>query len=132
MCKKDCLKCGKPFIPTKSEEESKWEKELYDLVIRFGDAWYEGIEGCVGENEYDIFKEIFSFIKSEKEKSYAQAKADTLKEYKAELVKMIKNFRFSIPVGEGKFTTLICPDCKEQRFICKECITNLIISPNKE
>ena len=65
------------------------------------------------------------------EKEISLARTEVLAEYKAEIVKTIKNFRFSIPVGEGKFTTLICPDCKEQSFICKKCIINLI-SPNKE
>lgn len=52
----------------------------------------------------------------------------TRKEEQNRIAFEFHNFRFSIPVGDenGKFTALYCPDCKQQRFACKECFINNI------
>jgi hypothetical protein len=45
------------------------------------------------------------------------------------IAKELHNFRFSVPVGKGTFSTLYCPDCKEENFVCKKCFISLL---NKE
>ena len=104
-----------------------WEERFLMATIYQEDSGFQKF----GEGEPTKWKTDWDKVKQFIEKEISLARTEVLAEYKAEIVKTIKNFRFSIPVGEGKFTTLICPDCKEQSFICKKCIINLI-SPNKE
>lgn len=56
----------------------------------------------------------------------------SLKQFIDGLVVETKGFRFSTPVGEGKFTFLCCPDCREQQFICKNCFVSYLEGIRKQ
>ena len=43
-------------------------------------------------------------------------------------MKEFRNFPFSIPIGEGSFRGLTCPACNEDRFTCKNCLEQWLLS----
>lgn len=40
------------------------------------------------------------------------------------IVAELRNRPFSIPIGQGTYVGLVCPDCSSQRFHCLECASN--------
>jgi len=40
-----------------------------------------------------------------------------------EIITELHNFRFSTPIGGGTYVGLCCPECKNEQFVCKECLT---------
>jgi hypothetical protein len=46
----------------------------------------------------------------------------------AGIEKEISSSPFSIPIGEGTFKGLVCPECGKQRFVCRHCISNRVVN----
>lgn len=107
----------------KEENKESWWVKEFEMEFPFAIIdWKIGEENDGDGESVDKMGEIKSFISKVEERAK--------REERERIVRLVNGFSFSVPVGEGKFTFLHCSNCDQERYMCKQCLINLITKDN--